>query len=175
VQFDHRHFLVVMNSSIERPSSSRRTRARHASRGQAVTEFALVLPILLLIHFASFDFSRAIYAYNTISDASRTGARVAIVNQGCTQIQTEAVKQALALGISAANVQVSFLTAGGAVGCDAAVSAGDIAEVSVTYQYSAVTPILSNIVGTIDLLSTTQIPVEYPCLSNCPRQVVVHN
>ena len=145
------------------------------SRGQAVTEFALVLPIMLLILFASFDFSRAIYAYNTISDAARTGARLAIVNQDCAQIQGEAVNQGLALGLTTADVQVDFINSSGTVSCPGTKrGVGDIAQVSVTYSYSAVTPILSNIVGTIPLLSTTQIPVEYSCVTGCPRQWIVH-
>jgi Flp pilus assembly protein TadG len=150
---------------------------RRASRprGQALTEFAIVLPVLMLVLFSLFDLGRAIVAYNTIADAARTGARVAIVNQGCGQIQAEAVKQGLTLGLSASDVHADFLTSsGGTVGCGGSVKIGDTANVSVTYQYSAVTPILSNIVGTITLLSTTQIPVEHVCLSDCPRQWVVY-
>lgn len=153
------------------------TGSRHQSRGQGLTEFALVLPILLLVLFAAFDFMRAIYAYNTVADAARTGARVAIVNQGCAQIQAEAVKQGLALGLSATDVAVNFLTSGGPVGCDTTVSVGDIAEVSVTYRYSGVTHFLINGIlhdfGIIDLVATSRIPVEYPCLVDCPRQWVV--
>jgi Flp pilus assembly protein TadG len=157
------------------PRVARKRSGSGRSRGQALTEFALVLPILLLILFGSFDFSRAIYAYNTISDAARTGARLAIVNQNCGQIQGEAVNQGLALGLTTADVQVDFITSGVSAPCTGSnVAVGVIAQVSVTYTYSAVTPILSNIVGTIPLLSTTQIPVEYPCAgSACPRQWVV--
>ena len=44
-------------------------------------EFALVLPIFLLIVFGVFDLGRGVFAYNTVANAAREGARVAAVNQ----------------------------------------------------------------------------------------------
>jgi Flp pilus assembly pilin Flp len=43
--------------------------------GAAVVEFALVLPILLLIIFGIIDFGRAFYTVNNIISAVREGAR----------------------------------------------------------------------------------------------------
>ena len=48
-------------------------------RGQAVIEFALVMPLLLLLVFGATEFSRAWLAMNTISAASREGCRLAVV------------------------------------------------------------------------------------------------
>jgi len=50
-------------------------------RGQALVEFALILPVFLLIFFGIIDAGRLIFTYNTIANASRSAARVAIVNQ----------------------------------------------------------------------------------------------
>ena len=52
---------------------------RRKSRGQTLVEFALILPIFVLLLVGIFDFGRAIYAYNTISNAAREAVRVAIV------------------------------------------------------------------------------------------------
>jgi Flp pilus assembly protein TadG len=124
-----------------------------------------VLPILLLVLFAAFDFMRGIYAYNTIADAARTGARVAIVDQECDLIRNKAIAQALALNIQAADVAVSFA----GVDCTGDKAAiGDPAMVSVTYAYTPATPIISNIVGTLTLVASSEIPVEYPCSSSDP-------
>lgn len=51
------------------------------SRGQALTEFALVAPLLLLLTFAIIDLGRAVYAYSAISLAANEGARLAIRGQ----------------------------------------------------------------------------------------------
>ncbi|MFK8067843.1 MAG: TadE family protein [Gammaproteobacteria bacterium] len=43
--------------------------------GLAVIEFALVLPILVVLLLATAEFSRAFYQYNTLTKAIRDGAR----------------------------------------------------------------------------------------------------
>jgi Flp pilus assembly protein TadG len=49
------------------------------SRGQGLVEFALVLPVFLLLLFGALDGARLVYTYNTLSQAAREGARVAAV------------------------------------------------------------------------------------------------
>lgn len=60
----------------------RGTRERH--RGQSLVEFALVLPVFLLLILAMIDFGFAFYSNLTIAYATREGARVgaALVNGG---------------------------------------------------------------------------------------------
>ena len=53
---------------------------RKDSRGNAVIEFALVLPILLLVLFGITEFGRAIMTKNILHTASREGARLAAVS-----------------------------------------------------------------------------------------------
>ena len=50
-------------------------------RGQALTEFALIIPILILLIVAAVDIGRGVFAYNSITNGAREGARLAIVNQ----------------------------------------------------------------------------------------------
>jgi len=45
------------------------------TRGQSLMEFALVLPLVLLVAFGITEFGRAYYQYNTLSKAIRDGAR----------------------------------------------------------------------------------------------------
>ena len=47
-------------------------------RSQALIEFALVSPVLLLLLFGVIDLGRAIFYYDTINHAAREGARTAI-------------------------------------------------------------------------------------------------
>jgi hypothetical protein len=49
-------------------------------RGQGLAEFALIVPVFLLLALALVDFARGIYVYSVISDAAREGARYAMVH-----------------------------------------------------------------------------------------------
>jgi Flp pilus assembly protein TadG len=59
--------------------------------GQALTEFAIVLPIFLLIVFAAIDLGRVIWAADSLANAAREGARFASVH-GDAEIVTAATK-----------------------------------------------------------------------------------
>ena len=59
-------------------------RARKFFRSEKATvlvEFAMVLPIFLLIAWCVIDFARAYYTLNSLSAAVREGARVAVVGK----------------------------------------------------------------------------------------------
>lgn len=50
--------------------------------GQALVEFALILPVLLMLILGLFDVARAVEQENTLAFAAREGARYAIVHGG---------------------------------------------------------------------------------------------
>jgi len=49
-------------------------RHRH-QRGVAIIEFALILPLLLLLSFITFEFGRALYQYNVLVKSARDAVR----------------------------------------------------------------------------------------------------
>jgi hypothetical protein len=53
---------------------------REDDRGQSLVEFALLLPLMLLIITGLFDVARAVWEENTLSYAAREGTRFAIVH-----------------------------------------------------------------------------------------------
>jgi Flp pilus assembly protein TadG len=55
-------------------------RGRQGERGQALVEFALLLPLMLLIVTGLFDVARAVWQENTLAYAAREGTRYAIVH-----------------------------------------------------------------------------------------------
>ena len=71
----------------------RRNPSTRRDRGQALMEFALVIPLFLLLMVALFDLGRAVFAYNTLTNEAREGARLAIVNQDLTSIIERAKRQ----------------------------------------------------------------------------------
>ncbi|KUO96714.1 TadE/TadG family type IV pilus assembly protein [Ferroacidibacillus organovorans] len=60
-----------------------------SDKGQALVEFALVIPLFLLLLFGIFDFGRIMWSELTISAASRDAARYASL--GATDAQIDAV------------------------------------------------------------------------------------
>ena len=50
---------------------------RDRSRGQGLVEFALVLPVFLVLIFGILDGGRAVFAYNQMTQAARNVSRVA--------------------------------------------------------------------------------------------------
>jgi hypothetical protein len=70
---------------VRRSTKSARRRVR--SRGQALTEFALIAPVMLLFGFVCIDLGRLMYTYAAISNAAgetaRTIALQASANSDC--------------------------------------------------------------------------------------------
>lgn len=140
-------------------------RMRGPERGQSLVEFALVLPVLLLLFMGILDFGRAVYAYNTLSNAAREGARVAIVDQtvvaGIPVAAQRAADQSTSLGIDpSVDVDVDYTNPVDGSACSAR-SLGCVASVTVRDEFRAITPIIGGIVGTIDLESTTSLVIEF--------------
>jgi Flp pilus assembly protein TadG len=146
--------------------------------GQTLVEFALVLPVLMLVILGIFDLGHGVYAYNTVAGAARTGARVAAVNQiadstDCSNnrpivnvadphwsIRRCASDAALSLGVSPTDVSVSYYPPPGSTFSCAPLHVGCIARVTVRYQFDAITPVISRIVGTINMDQTSEMPIE---------------
>ncbi len=73
-------------------SAARRRRLRGSGRrGQALVEFALVAPVLLLLILGLVDFARAWNVYQVLTDAAREGARTAAVDNGASEDSVRSV------------------------------------------------------------------------------------
>jgi Flp pilus assembly protein TadG len=55
-------------------------------KGQALVEFAIILPLLFLLIFGIFEFGRAMFIKNTLNNAARSAVRVAVVTPNLTGI-----------------------------------------------------------------------------------------
>jgi len=109
---------------------------KHLNRkGSAAVEFALVLPILLVLVFGIVEFSVALYDKAVITNASREGARAGIVfrvppvtnGEISTIVNTYCQNRLLTFGTPAA-VSTSVVREGSG-------ASGDDLTVQVQYQY----------------------------------------
>jgi hypothetical protein len=55
---------------------------RDRSRGQSLVEFALILPIFVLLLVAIFDLGHVVWANNSLATAAREAARFAVIHGG---------------------------------------------------------------------------------------------
>jgi Flp pilus assembly protein TadG len=155
-------------------------------RGQALVEFALVIPIFLLLLVGLFDLGRAVFAYNTLTNAAREGARIAIVNQYEPSIVEHAKNATAIVELNDPSVQVDFWqtnadgTPDTGTPCDL-VANSCLAIVSFEATYYPITPIISNLIfkSGVTFTATSQLLVEFNCpldptdgvaAASCPKQ-----
>jgi Flp pilus assembly protein TadG len=142
-------------------------------RGQALVEFALAFPILVLLILAVFDAGRAIVLYNSLTNAAREGARLAIVNQDKTMVSTRVQALTVAGGLANAsnlNDLVTFRMQGpnqtdatANAECSPTMAVGCIAVVTARADWNAITPIVGNLIGPFHFVARSELPVELVC------------
>jgi Flp pilus assembly protein TadG len=129
-------------------------RSLRNQRGQAVTEFAVILPVLLLVLLAIYQFGVVFNNYIQVTAAAREGARKAAVSRSsgnCAAVQGMAVSAAkgAAPGLNQSNMNVTVT----ATCTNNAYAAGTNTTVTVTYPYSI--SILGKVVASGTLSSST--------------------
>jgi hypothetical protein len=86
--------------------------------GVALVEFAMVLPLLLVLVFGIIDFGRAFQTWITLTNAAREGARLGTVSQDAQAVRQRCESTA---GVSGVSCSVSGLP--GITGQDVTVTA----------------------------------------------------
>ena len=149
----------------------RRRIRRHGSgtaRGQTLAEFAIALPVFLFILMGIFDFGRAIYMYNGVSEAARELARATSVHRcsgtPCTlgsSAETTAVlatQQKLIPGLQVPTYTCVDID-GSTINSGTTCLPGNQVRVQIAARYSPITPILA-FIGSFDLKSTSSVSIQ---------------
>lgn len=160
------------------------------ARGQGLIEFALVLPVFMLMLFGLIDGGRLIYLSSTLSQAAREGVRVGSVEAswigstdgGCNKTggpNCPADVTALKADVrSAVNRMIapfaSIPAAGIFLSCDATTpptgnwtgqtclspSSGGFLSVRVVYTYTAITPMIGQLIGSVTLSGSATMVID---------------
>jgi hypothetical protein len=126
---------------------------------QGLLEFALVLPIFLLLAFGIIEAARLIMTYSSVYSASREAARfgasIGTSNgvpryQDCTGIKQAAVAQGFLAGVQTSNVEIRYdvgpndpRTWSSLPACPASANLGDRIIVKISVQYQPILPLVN--------------------------------
>ncbi|MFV1988691.1 MAG: TadE/TadG family type IV pilus assembly protein [Gemmatimonadota bacterium] len=133
-------------------------------RGQALVEFVLALPILLVVVFGIIEFASAWRTYQVVTNVAREGARLAVIPTSTDQAVRDRVDSLLVQSGLNLALRTTTLTCAGAAGLCGPLSGGKPDEVRVDYQHTFVVlgPVLDlmcqncgNGYGTVTLSSVT--------------------
>ena len=128
---------------------------RRRRSGQAVVEFALILPVFVLLVFAALEFGRAYYALHLLTNASREGARTGSLPNTLEADVTTRVSDFLGdVGLGGSwSSTVSVTASDGTTKSGLAdATEGDRVEVAVTYNFTVLCgSILPGFSGTVPL------------------------
>jgi Flp pilus assembly protein TadG len=133
---------------------------RRSQRGAAIVEFAIVLPIMLMLVFGIIDFGVSLHYRGLVGNAARDGARVGAVNPSTTAITTAARNAANITPASAVLVTPECTKPGGTTCNFSNIVAGDTVVVKVEYTYTLITPVATLFSTTLKVQSTARMRFE---------------
>lgn len=158
---------------------------RPRSRGQSLAEFALVLPLMLLLLLFGIDFGRVFLGWVELNNVVREAANFAAQNP---------TAWSSVAGDATAQAQYVTLVKSDAAGIDCALpnplptpafpdgpnnpnglnSVGQPVTVGITCNFSLITPIIGNIIGNpLHVSSSAAFPIRYGAIAGIPVQDVV--
>jgi hypothetical protein len=125
-------------------------------RGQDLVEYAITLPLFLILVFAIFDIGRGVYYYSAMYNAAREGARYGSVHPAEVGLETTicnlVVDRAIAVDLTCdpvGDIVLDFVT-------------GTV-TVNISFSYTLVTPIVGTLLGInpINMSTSSTMEMEY--------------
>lgn len=136
---------------------------RHARSGQALAEFAMALPIFMLIVIAVFEAGAFTFTYMTVENATQDGGRMAALPDTPDEatVKNYVVSRAAYAPVTLTTTDVTVTVSGCSGSCTYATrSSGERVRVVTNYNYQ---PLLGVVFGggmTFALTATTEYHVE---------------
>lgn len=123
-------------------------------KGQALVEFAIILPVLLLLIMGIVQFGMLLGSYLTLENAAREAARAGII--GSTDTEIQGVITSTSPNLDMGKLKVSITPS------EATRVSGGTLTVKLTYNYSLTVPIISNLFNNeVVLNSQTSMRIEW--------------
>ncbi len=128
-------------------------RTHRNCRGTSTLEFVVVLPFLFILMLTAVELSRMLFTYNTIVQATRDGARVAVVTNPFSDVPATARINAI---LAASNLTASSVS----VICPATCAADSTVTATVTVNFQTFVPYLSSVLSSVSLTHSTYMRYE---------------
>jgi Flp pilus assembly protein TadG len=148
-----------------RSASDGLRRPAEGGRGQSLVEFALVLPLFLLLVAGVIDFGLGLNASITVTNAAREGARLGVVKPYSDQVIARARDMTAGLDATQLSVTAGCSRSGALGACTlgtgttkGTATTGDTVVVTVTYNYRMIWPLAFG--NTITLSQVSSFRVE---------------
>lgn len=123
------------------------------NKGQSLVEFAIILPILLLLIMGIFEFGMMLNSYLAIQNGAREGARAGIVGSSNGDIQNLIASASPSLNSGYLTVDITP--------SDGSRKSGDTLTVKVNYDYHLTVPIISSLFSNnVTLTAQTSMRIE---------------
>ena len=154
--------LTSSNRGLSAPHDAKRK-----SRGQSIVEFAIILPVLLLMVLAALDLGRAFLGWVVLNNAARVGANYAALHPDAWGTPGDSADQATYSSLVAdARDDASIALSA----CNAAVPSpafptgtdiGDFSEVVLECDFNPITPIIGDLFtgGTVTVSARSVFPI----------------
>jgi Flp pilus assembly protein TadG len=124
---------------------------RCGQRAQAALEFALAMPVLLLLILGVLDAGRGVVAVVSLNNAAREGARYAAMHVydgtcASSNCQTEAgtIISNVSLGVDPTEIGVTV-----------SLTAGNIVGVALSYPFHSISPLMSSTLGIVTVTANS--------------------
>ena len=146
------------------------------SLGQSLVEFAVVLPVMLLLLLVGLDFGRVFLGWVNLNNSVRVAANFAAMNPNAWANGNATVTdqyQALVTQ-DAATTNCALPTPVPTPAFPNGTDIGDPAQVTITCNFSIITPIIGNIVGhALPVSASAAFPIRAGAIAGIPVETVV--
>ncbi|MBE7325022.1 pilus assembly protein [Nocardioides sp. Y6] len=133
---------------------------RRGERGAAAVEFALVLPIFLMLLFGIIDFGYAINRGSIVNNAARDAVREASLGQSAADVRAVAQRGVQGLPGTAIAVSCSLPDDSPCGNFDTDAVSNGIARVTITYRHEMLTPVGIFFPGGLNLSRQAEMRIE---------------
>lgn len=134
----------------------RLTRNRENEDGASLVEFAIILPLLIVMLFGILEASWAFAQQNDVRHGTREAARLAAVNHGDVQAvaQEACARMDIVYPATTPIVTITPISTDGFT--------GGLAQITISSTYQTITGMLDGIFGSLDIESTIEFRIEQP-------------